>query len=85
MRGTIASATRAMLLMPPMMTRATATARITPVIHIGRPSDWFIAAATEFDWTMFPIPTDAMNAKKANSQPSHFQLPPYRSSMPLLA
>ena len=73
MMGTSFSATLVMLWMPPMMTRATMTAR-SPATNSGLSFGMAVVtlATMALAWTVQPMPKEASRARMAKMMPSHF-------------
>jgi len=53
--------------MPPSSTTAVKTASTAPTTAVFSPNVVCSAAATEFDWVMFPIPKAAIDAATAKN------------------
>ncbi|MPN03592.1 hypothetical protein SDC9_150823 [bioreactor metagenome] len=54
-------------LMPPISTSAVNTASTIPTMNGSTPKVPSIAAATEFDWVMLPMPKEAITAAMAKN------------------
>ena len=72
MKGTSASHTLAIDLIPPRITKAVSTAIAMPVIHGATRNVSFTIAEMEFACTIFPMPNADTAVRMAKITPSHF-------------
>ena len=76
MKGTKALVTREMDLMPPSSTSAVITASTMPTRVGEMPKVSCMAAATELDWVMLPMPKLATTAATAKNRARNLPRPP---------
>ena len=69
-------ATFAIRFTPPIITSETLTDITKPVTQNGISNVEYISSATEFDWTILPIPNAANIAKNENNPAIHCQFFP---------
>ena len=72
----MAEATRAMVLMPPMMTRKSSTASTSPLAHCGMSNEALRPLARLALCGMLPEPSVLSTVATANSTASHFMFSP---------
>ncbi|MDD4788748.1 MAG: hypothetical protein PHO07_16370 [Pirellulales bacterium] len=80
MKGTRIPQTRAMLRMPPRITRPVRTIRTTPETHWGTFKVCLSRTEMELAWTMLPMPKAAIAVNRAKTMPSHLQFSPRSST-----
>ena len=80
MNGTMAAATRAIHLMPPMITRPSRIASAPPLSQCGMPKERSRPLAKLSAWGMLPEPRVLTTVATANSTASHLKLMPSQRS-----